>query len=308
MNSVHTSVMTSEVLEFLKASEGGLFLDCTFGGGGHSKAILEANTGNRVIGLDQDIRAIKRGEFLKTQYPERLELHHTSFSNFDKILSGEKFDGVLADLGLSSDQLAEGRGFSFDDSESLDMRMNELSDLSADQIVNTYNESELYRLLKEGGVGKEARAAVRAIVSNRPFGNSKSLAEHLKRAVGRFEKGKMRNPATVIFQAIRIAVNRELQEIKDFLSKIPSYIKPSGRLAVLTFHSLEDKLTARTMRAWRGNSEPALWGGVVNSESLGVLLTSKAVVASKRELAENRRARSAKLRVFEFQPATCKKL
>ena len=300
MSSVHTSVMLAEVLEFLKASEGGLFLDCTFGGGGHSKAILEASADSKVIGLDQDIRAIDRAEALLSAYPDRLSLHHTPFSNLDKIIGDKKFDGVLADLGISSDQLAEGRGFSFKDEDSLDMRMNEHADLSAKDIVNTFEEGEIFRLLKKGGVGKEARAATRAIVQNRPFEDAKALAGSVKRAVERFERGKKRNPATLIFQAIRIAVNKELEELETLLEKIPGHVKPGGRLALITFHSLEDKLTARTMRKWRGESGPALWGGAPETESLGKMLTSKAVEPSDEEISNNRRARSARLRVFEF--------
>lgn len=289
------------MLEFLKASQGGLFLDCTFGGGGHTKAILEASAESKVVALDQDIRAIERAEILKEKFQERLSLHHTQFSDFDKFIDQQiLFDGIIADLGTSSDQLAEGRGFSFSDQESLDMRMNEQAEITANFLVNTLSEKELFTLLKKGGVGKEARPASRAIVQNRPFDNASQLAEVIKRAVERYEGGKKRNPATLVFQAIRIAVNQEFDEIDELLKKVPKHVKPGARLVVISFHSLEDRLVARAMRKWQGESAPALWGGMQEVKTLGKLLTSKAVKPGEEEIDKNRRSRSAMLRAFEF--------
>ncbi|RIL10302.1 MAG: 16S rRNA (cytosine(1402)-N(4))-methyltransferase [Proteobacteria bacterium] len=301
--TTHQAVLKSEVLEFLSAKQGGFFLDCTFGGGGHTIALLEANPNNRVVGLDRDDHALKRGESLVQGYQGRLELRKASFSELDSLLYEHAFTGVLADLGLSSDQLAEGRGFSFSDATPLDMRMDPEQFKTADEIVNKLDQFSLLRILRQGGVAREAVAVSRAIINNRPINDTKHLAEVVtKAAQGRSSKKKI-HPATLTFQAIRMAVNEEIEELEALLSTAPKMLRSSGRLAVITFHSLEDKLVTKRMRHWQsGEGRPALWRSLEPEVDtrLGSFLTGKAVVPGPQEVKDNPRSRSARLRVFEF--------
>ncbi|RMG39624.1 MAG: 16S rRNA (cytosine(1402)-N(4))-methyltransferase, partial [Candidatus Dadabacteria bacterium] len=199
--------MPDQVVKFLKAESGGTFLDCTFGSGGHTRKILEANPVNRVVALDRDSEALKRGSRFLGDMKERLELKQLAFSEIGRELSNRNFNGILADLGLSTDQLKSGRGFSFSDDTPLDMRMDQSQQLSADDIVNTYSQSELERVLKEGGATHSARQLASAIVQSRPINNTSSLASIVRKVLaGKFPARKKIDPATVVFQAIRIAV------------------------------------------------------------------------------------------------------
>ena len=298
--SCHVAVMCAEVLEFLRAREGGTFLDCTFGGAGHTSAILAANSANRVVALDRDERAISRGRELAAQFGERLRLVKSDFATFCLGLAGEKFNGVLADLGLSSDQLAERRGFSFDDDAQLDMRMDEAQHSTAESLVNSLSERDLRRIFKQGGAEQEANAAARVIVNNRPIKSAKQLAELLAANLRAKAAIKKTNPATVVFQALRIAVNEELQQLQTLLDCAPTLVEHGGRLIVISFHSLEDKIVTRKMRAWASPSFSAMWPGSQSSKSLGRMLTKRALSAGASELELNNRARSARLRCFEF--------
>ena len=216
--TIHISVMKEEVINYLKAKEGGVFLDCTLGGAGHTKAILDANKNNIVYAIDRDINAIERAKDFLKDYKDRVFLYNTEFSNANSsIFNGIKFDGILADLGLSQDELKENRGFSFNDESFLDMRMNQESVLTASNIVNEFESKELYKILKIGGVGKEAGSIVNAILKNRPINSAKELSQIIKRATLKFYKGKKLNPSALTFQAIRIAVNDEFGEIKKLL-------------------------------------------------------------------------------------------
>jgi 16S rRNA (cytosine1402-N4)-methyltransferase len=297
--SVHKSVMVGEVLQSLEADKGGMFLDCTFGGGGHTRAILEANAENQVTAIDRDIRAVERGAPDVAKYAPRLRLIHGSFSQLPKLLAGASFDGILADLGLSTDQIREGRGFSFNDQNSLDMRMNEEDPLTAKDLVNTVGEQELFVLLKEGGVGAKAREIARAIIRARPIENAKALSA----AINKIPQGKgTTNPSTVVFQAIRISINKELEEIETLMAKVPGFVKSGGRVSIITFHSLEDKAVTKVMRSWEGADDlPALWPGRHETKKLGHAVTKKPLTPSEEEVAENPSARSARLRVFKFQ-------
>ncbi len=298
-------VLEREVLGYIGASKGGgEFLDCTLGGGGHTEAILRAAEDNKVVAIDRDLRAINRASKRLAKYGQRVELLHSSFSGALELVKGRTFDGILADLGISSDQLLEQRGFSFDDAYSLDMRMDESQVASAHSVVNESSEHELFKILKEGGVGSEARSICRAIIKARPIQSALALKEVVVNAAPHYLKKKRVNPATITFQAIRISVNDELNEVKALLGSVPNLIKRPGRVVVISFHSLEDKIVTRTMRLWeQGGHEgfSALWPGAnLPRTSFGKLLTRKAVVASEAEVSVNKRARSALLRVFEF--------
>lgn len=297
----HVPVMPDEVLSWLKAEQGGDFLDCTLGGGGHTMAILKANKNNTVVAVDRDSRAIIRAGRRLEEFGSRVRIVHSNFSQVHEALSDMKFDGMLVDLGLSTDQLKENRGFSFNDESELDMRMDESQELSAFMLVNKITKKELTTLLLKGGVGKEAGLVAAAITAARPISKTSELARVINKALAGKGKAKKHNPSTVIFQAIRMAVNDEVNEIKGVLDEAPKLLKKGGRLAVISFHSLEDKLVAGAMRDWASRgSYPALWRGVVKEKSLGKLLTKKAVTPGEKEIRENPASRSARLRVFEF--------
>lgn len=301
--TTHISVMKKEAIDNLNAAKGGTFLDCTLGGAGHTKAILEANKNNIVYALDRDNFAIERAkEFLK-DFESRVHIFNTEFSNANSnIFNGVKFDGILADLGLSLDQLKENRGFSYNDDGFLDMRMNESSKITAHQIVNELEAKELFKILKEGGVGKEASAILNAILKNRPINTAKELSDVVKTATLKFKKDKKSQDVAVVFQAIRIAVNDEFLEIKKLLNNIPSIVNKNARVVIISFHSLEDKIVTSTMRSWQKGDDDMdayLLGAKVNL-GIGKLITKKALVPSEKEILENHASRSSLMRVFEF--------
>ncbi|MGI6680673.1 MAG: 16S rRNA (cytosine(1402)-N(4))-methyltransferase RsmH [Bdellovibrionota bacterium] len=301
--TTHISVMKKEATKYLGAKEGGVFLDCTLGGGGHTKALLDANKNNIVYAIDRDINAIERARKFLKDYKDRLFLYNFEFSKADSdVFNGIKFDGILADLGLSTDQLKEDRGFSFNDESFLDMRMDKEAKLTANEIVNETESKELFRILKEGGVGKEASSIVNVILKNRPIETSKELADIIKSVSYKFFKGKKVHPATVVFQAIRIAVNNEFEEIKKLLSNVPDMAKAKTRLVVISFHSLEDKIVASTMRRWQKgeNDNLSLIPIKETAKGLGKLITKKSLVPSDEEVLKNPASRSSLMRVFEF--------
>lgn len=298
-DSIHVSVMPGEVLDGLAASTGGAYLDCTGGGGGHSIKILNANATNTVVVCDRDPVAVAQLEKLAKEFAPRMEVVHARFSELSPKLSGREFDGMLADLGFSTDQLRGDRGFSFNDSN-LDMRMSQEGDTAAD-IVNTYEGRELVKLLKIGGMGNEAKIAVRAILDNRPFTTAEQLAKAIDESFVGGLREKMGRPATVVFQALRIAVNQEFEEIESLLEAAPKLLKKGGRLVVIAFHSLEDKLVAKKMRDWeQGDTAPAWYPGANRRPSRGKVLTRKAVLPTADEVEKNSPSRSARLRVFKF--------
>lgn len=299
---VHIPIMVDEVIEALRAKQGGMFLDCTFGSGGHTKAILDASPDAWVVAMDRDRRAIERGGALVSEYGERLKLVHAPFGELDTAVSFKGFDGILADLGMSTDQLKEGRGFSFVDEASLDMRMDESSGMSAQEFLNTAAEREIYVALAEGGVGQNARFIARAIVQERPFESACQLAEVVKQShLGK--KGESRaHPATVVFQALRMKVNDEIGQLEHFLQAVPKVSKKGSRFAVITFHSIEDKIVTNRMRSWESaGSYPASWRGARTEVRIGHVVHRKPIVPSDDEISRNAASRSARLRVLEFE-------
>lgn len=297
----HISVLLKEVLESLDAQSGGVFFDGTFGGGGHTKAILSANQENKVFASDKDVHAHERAKTLIHTYEGRLVLLHGSFyETLSEVPSDIRFKGVLLDLGMSTDQLYEQRGFSFKDEHSLDMRMDVTQEVTAEMLINELSEKELSRLFKEGGVGRDSKKYASVIVRNRPFTKASEVGEII--AAVTYDKGDA-HPATVVFQALRIAVNKELEELNNFLSKIPEMMDKGGRLAIISFHSLEDTVVTRAMRKWEstGDDAPAWYPGVREvRKSLGKLLTKKAIFPTQEEIERNAASRSARMRVFEF--------
>ncbi|MCB0354373.1 MAG: 16S rRNA (cytosine(1402)-N(4))-methyltransferase RsmH [Bdellovibrionales bacterium] len=299
----HVPVLVREIVEFLGASEGGRFLDCTFGGGGHSRAILEASPLASVVGIDRDPAVEPMAERLQQEFGDRFQFRVGSFGDCCSQFGERSFDGVLADLGMSTDQLHARRGFSLWEDAPLDMRMDPSLSLTADEIVNNYPLGKLVSLLQAGGVNSgEAHHFAKVIVQKRPIATAKKLAEVVENSAPRKLREKSSHPATVIFQALRIAVNEETAQLRDFLESIPSVIKAGGRLAIITFHSLEDRFVAKSMRHWgAGDTSPAWWPTKSRQRSLGKLLTRKAVRALTEEVQQNPASRSAGLRVFEFE-------
>ena len=299
--SVHIPVMLQETLAALGAEGGGKFLDCTLGGAGHARAILGANLSNTLYAIDRDPIAIERAreEFSEEIAAKRMTVVQGAFSDLAHLFTNESFSGILADLGTSVDQLQGDRGFSFNDKGPLDMRMDPTAARSAKQVVNETSERELYAILKRGGVGLEARAVVKAIIAARPLLTTADLAESVRKAaLGKTNKGF--DPATVTFQAIRIEVNQELDEIDALLEAVKKLLRSKGRLVVISFHSLEDKIVAKKMREWSGaDTEPANWPGRHTVQPFGKLLTKKALFPTEKEVVENSKSRSARLRIFE---------
>jgi 16S rRNA (cytosine1402-N4)-methyltransferase len=287
----HEPVLLAESIEWLEPSRGGLFVDCTVGLGGHAGALLAAGA-DRVIGLDRDPMALRAaGEALQA-WGDRVELVHADYRELGRVLLARDLpvaDGILADLGVSSMQLdAEGRGFSFRRDEPLDMRMDTTQGPTAADLLADVSEEDLANVIFRFGEERFSRRIARAVVTARrqqPIDTTGALAQIVRRAVP--QRGYQRiDPATRTFQALRIWVNQELEGLETFLGAAASRLRAGGRLAVITFHSLEDRIVKHGFR------------GLAAGEALRVL-TRKPVVPGDEEVARNPRARSAKLRVIE---------
>ncbi|HZC34744.1 MAG TPA: 16S rRNA (cytosine(1402)-N(4))-methyltransferase RsmH [Chthoniobacterales bacterium] len=302
----HRPVLLREVVNYFRPGPDKIFLDGTIGGGGHARALLEA--GARVIGVDQDPDAISESMSLLADFAERLTLIRSNFVDIRRYLKEmgmSEFDGVLIDLGISSHQLdSPKRGFSFQQTGPLDMRMGPGIPRKASDLVNFAPEAELTRIFRDYGEEPAARKVAAEIVRTRvahPFSTTTELAQAVETVLPR--RGP-RHPATRIFQALRIAVNDELGTIERALPILAEQVKPGGRFAVITFHSLEDRLVKQFFRKvtqeWIDRPE---WPGPKPNPSFGFRsITSRPVEPSEQELADNPRSRSAKLRVIERNP------
>jgi 16S rRNA (cytosine1402-N4)-methyltransferase len=288
----HEPVMPGEVVELLDPARGGLFVDCTVGLGGHSLVLLERGAG-RILGLDRDADALRIAADRLHAYGDRVELVHSDYRQLGAVLEARSIagvNGVLADLGLSSMQLeADGRGFTFRRDEPLDMRMDRSVGETLAELLDHVDEEDLANLIFQFGEERHSRRIARAIVRRRETGRidtTGELAELVRRAVP--VRGYQRiDPATRTFQALRIWVNRELEGLDAFLEDASRRLLAGARFAVITFHSLEDRIVKHTFRAI------AAAGGAWR------VLTRKPVVPAEAEIARNPRARSAKLRVIE---------
>jgi 16S rRNA (cytosine1402-N4)-methyltransferase len=291
MSTRHQPVMLSECVQALHAERGGVFVDATLGGGGHAEKILEANPENIVIGIDRDAQAIERTKKRLAEYGDRVIYVHAPFSSIESIVAehaGGKVDGILADLGVSSDQIEDrDRGFSFMQDGPLDMRMDSTQQkASAALLLAEASEDEIENWLREYGEERFARKIANAIVVARrtvPLLRTLQLADLVERNTRR-SKGK-HHPATRTFQALRIAVNRELDEVKMLLEVAPSLLNEGGRLGVISFHSLEDGLVKNAIR------NEARSDGFIN-------VFKKGILPSAHEVHRNPRSRSARLRVL----------
>jgi 16S rRNA (cytosine1402-N4)-methyltransferase len=293
----HVPVLIDEVIHALSIHDGETHVDGTFGAGGYTRAMLSAGAG-RVIGFDRDPDAIADGPALVPD--ARLQLIEERFSQMDRALAGrgiEPVDGIALDIGVSSMQLDRAdRGFSFQKDGPLDMRMSQSGATAAD-FINGADEAEIARILRDYGEEPRARSVARAIVAARPISRTGELAAIVRKALG-FRPGQKSDPATRTFQAIRIHLNAELEELEQGLAAAERALKPGGRLAVVTFHSLEDRIVKRFFRERSGGTpsgsrhRPVLAAGPEPSFER----VAKPVSPSERELEANPRARSARLR------------
>ncbi|KAF2955759.1 16S rRNA (cytosine(1402)-N(4))-methyltransferase RsmH [Marinitoga sp. 38H-ov] len=286
----HKSVMVNEVLENLITKEDGIYVDCTTGEGGHIKAIYEKTNGKaKIIGVDLDYEVLEIAENRLKEITSDIEFFKSSYRDIDIVLHGlgiEKVDGFLMDLGVSTFQLkGENRGFTFMQDEPLDMRMDPDSDFTAWNVINEYEEDKLSKIIFEYGEEfKFARRIAKSIVNSRPINTTFELVEAIKKALPPKERyNRKRHFATKTFQAIRIEVNKEFDNIITALEKFPDFLNIGGRICVISFHSLEDKIVKNFFR---------------NHEKLK-LLTKKPILPTEEEIKENPRARSARIRVAE---------
>jgi 16S rRNA (cytosine1402-N4)-methyltransferase len=290
----HVPVLLNESISFLRVRPAGTYVDCTLGFGGHAEAVYrQLGPSGRLVGFDRDPEAMELAkgrlqrirEELGSGAPQ-LTFVGEAFSEISRHLDPGTADGILADFGASSMQFDEARrGFSFQADGPLDMRMDTRSGPTAEQVVNEMSERELADLIYENGEERRSRTVARAIVRGRPITTTRQLARIVASAVPPMKNSPI-HPATRTFQALRIFVNRELEEIRALLDAAPRLLKPSGRLVVISFHSLEDRIAKDSLR--KGASE-GIWN----------ILTKKPVIAGEEETDRNPRSRSAKLRAAE---------
>ncbi len=290
---LHEPVMTREVLAFLQPENGGVFVDCTVGMGGHALALLEAGA-TKVIGLDRDPAALAIAASTLNAFRDRVELVHSDYRAIESVLDArgiDRVDGTLTDMGMSSFQLeAEGRGFSFQREDPLDMRMDTTTGVTAAELLRDSAESDIADAIYQFGEERFSRRIARAIVRTRessPLETTLQLAAIVRRAVPRRGFSRI-DPATRTFQALRIWVNRELEHIDDFLRAVARRLNTGARLVVVTFHSLEDRIVKHTLRALAQADDARIR-----------VLTKKPMTPQPDELERNPRARSAKLRAAE---------
>ncbi|NDJ17307.1 16S rRNA (cytosine(1402)-N(4))-methyltransferase RsmH [Myxacorys almedinensis] len=284
----HIPVLSRELIDGLAIRSGGHYLDATVGGGGHAALILAAEAEVRVTALDQDEQAIAAAQFklralgYSSEERDRVQFHQRNFAQFDP--QETKFDGILADLGVSSAQfdVAE-RGFSFRNEAPLDMRMDQRQQLTAAEVVNHWDESELANIFYVYGEERLSRRIAKRIVEQRPFTTTTGLADAIAHCVPKSYRYGRIHPATRTFQALRIFVNRELEVLETFIEKAPQWLTPGGRIAIISFHSLEDRIVKHRLK-----ESPLL-----------AVLTKKPIIPQADELRENVRSRSAKLRIAE---------
>ena len=301
----HRPVLLTETLRFLEPARGGLFVDCTVGLGGHSEAILESSEQTRVIGIDRDTKALSLANQRLARFGERFRSVHADFKEIEHVLpevSHEEVAGVLADLGVSSLQFdSPTRGFSFRFDAPLDMRMNpESDDTTAADLLSQLPEVEIARILFEYGEERASRRIAKWIVEKReqgvPITTTKQLADLVARAVGS-KKSKL-HPATRTFQALRLAVNHELEGLGSFVERAVDLLQVDGRFVAISFHSLEDRIIKQELRRLSGQCQCPARAPVCScgARRLVEILTKRPVVPTEDEVCQNPRARSAKLR------------
>ena len=298
-NTYHIPVLLAETIDGLNINPGGIYVDCTFGGGGHSKAILSTlSTMGKLVAFDQDDDARKN-----LPDDERIIFIPQNFRHLQRFLRLHNItavDGIMADLGVSSHQFdEEGRGFSIRYNADMDMRMDQRQTLTAFQVVNTYTEQQLHKIFEQYGEVTNSKTLAKMIVQVRST-ISLTTIDGFKNALREIVKGNPNKYFAQVFQALRIEVNDELGALKEMLQQIPSLLKPGGRVAIITFHSLEDRLVKNFFRRGSFDEQPDE-NPFINTETVSELkaVTKKPIVPADKEIKQNPRSRSAKLRVAE---------
>jgi len=310
----HRPVLLQETIELLAAARGGLFVDCTVGLGGHSEAILQASRDATVLGIDRDDEALGLARERLAQYGSRFRAVHADFRELTRVLATAKVRqarGILADLGVSSWQLdSPSRGFSFRHDAPLDMRMDVAGGgETAAELLGRLSEVDIARIIFEYGEERRSRRIARIIVERRergePVSTTRDLAQLVERAVGPGKKRRI-HPATRTFQALRIAVNQELENLDRFVAEAVDLLEPEGRLAVISFHSLEDRIIKRTLLKLSGRCQcpPRVPQCTCGARRMIDILTRRPITPGEEEVADNPRARSAKLRAGRKLPTT----
>ena len=284
----HTPVLLDETLRYLNPQPGGRFIDATLGAGGHARAILERTSpGGPLLATDRDPSVLEHARAVLEVFVPRLQLVQANFSEIDIVARQHGFldvDGVLADIGVSSMMLDDpSRGFSFMREGRLDMRMDQTQDLDASEVVNTYGEKEIADILFQFGEERRSRPIARSIVRSRPLSTTTDLVRAVESVMGAPRFGQI-HPSTRTFQALRIFVNDELGGLEKFIDGAMAIVRPGGRIVVIAFHSLEDRIVKNKFRSSTVPGKP---------------LTKKVVIASDDERRQNPRSRSAKLRAWE---------
>lgn len=304
----HKSVLLTETIEGLQIRPDGIYVDGTLGGGGHSYEIAKRLTSGRLIGIDQDQAAIEAAGIRLSPFQDKVTIVRSNYRNTREVLLElgiEKIDGMLLDLGVSSYQFdTRERGFSYRFDSPLDMRMDTRQSLSAKEIVNGYSEMELYHIIRDYGEDKFAKNIAKHIVmarSNKPVETTGELCEIIKAAIPAKMRAEGGHPAKRTFQAIRIECNRELEVLRESLEILIDLLQPGGRLCIITFHSLEDRIVKAAFKKAENPcicppNFPVCTCGRI---SQGRVITGKPILPGEEELSENPRAASAKLRIFE---------
>ena len=305
----HVSVLLNEVIDSLHINEDGIYVDGTMGGAGHSYEICKRlGPDGRFVGIDQDEAAIVTGQKRLSEFGQRVSIVRSNYCNMKSVLQElgiEKVDGILLDLGVSSYQLdTPERGFSYREDGPLDMRMDKRQTMTAKDIVNGYSEMELYRMIRDYGEDRFAKNIAKHIVQQRAekeIETTYELNEAIKAAIPMKVRKNTGHPSKKTFQAIRIELNKELEVLNNTLQEMIEMLNPGGRICVITFHSLEDRIVKSIFRQ---NENPCVCPPsfpvcVCGKQSMGKALTRKPILPSPEEMEQNSRSKSAKLRVFE---------
>ncbi len=309
MEFKHKSVLLYETVDDLNIKPDGIYVDGTLGGGGHSYEIAKRlSEGGRLIGIDQDEDAIKAASKRLEPYMDRVTIVRNNYCNMDKVLDElgiDKVDGIMLDLGVSSYQLdAADRGFTYNVDTALDMRMDQRQEITAKDIVNEYSEFDLYRIIRDYGEDRFAKNIAKHIVAARqekPIETTFELNDIIKAAIPMKVRATGGHPSKRTYQAIRIELNKELEVLENSIDMMIDRLKPEGRLCIITFHSLEDRIVKTRFR----NNEnpctcpPSFPACVCGKVPKGRVITRKPVVPTDEEINENSRSKSSKLRVFE---------
>ena len=308
-NFKHKSVLLDETIEMLNINPEGIYVDGTLGGGGHSYEICRRlGAGGRLIGIDQDEAAIHAGSERLKEFKDKVTVIRSNYSDMKRVLLEhgiERVDGILLDLGVSSYQLdTPERGFSYKENAPLDMRMDTRNEKTAKDIVNGYSEFDLYRIIRDYGEDKFAKNIAKHIIrvrNEKPIDTTDELTEAIKAAIPMKIRMNTGHPAKKTFQAIRIELNRELEVLNKSLDDMIGMLNDKGRLCIITFHSLEDRIVKSS---FRNNEDPCTCPPnfpvcVCGNKSKGKVITRKPILPTDQEITDNKRSKSSKLRVFE---------